>query len=92
MDNYNYCALHNFYAMYMEKNMLIPGQVEKWVVITNLGKFQLKDMPLAMFKASNRDLSGHFIDRSSKQVIVNMTWTQTIVAKFLQKFLDPETV
>ena len=74
LNNFNFCSLHNFYAMYMEKNMLIPGQIEKWIVINNLGKFPLKEMPIGMFKASNKDLAGNFIDRSSKQIIVNMTW------------------
>jgi hypothetical protein len=37
MDNFSYCALHNFMVMYMEKNMLVPGLIEKWTVISNLG-------------------------------------------------------
>jgi len=40
-------------------------------------------MPIKMFKDSTKDLGGNFIDRSSKTVIVNMTWTQTLAAKFL---------
>lgn len=32
----NFCALHNLFARYMIKNMLIPGQVERWVIIANI--------------------------------------------------------
>lgn len=32
----SFCALHHFYASYMVKNMLVPGQVEKWFTITNI--------------------------------------------------------
>ena len=36
INNYNFCALHNFYVAYIMKNMLVPGQVEKWITIANL--------------------------------------------------------
>lgn len=49
-------------------------------------------MPATMFKMCARELGTNFIDRSSKQIVVNMTWIQTIAAKFLQKFLDEDTV
>jgi hypothetical protein len=32
----NFCALHNFFASYIINNMTLPGQVEKWVIITNI--------------------------------------------------------
>lgn len=36
IDARSFCALHHFYTSYIERNMLIPGQIEKWCVITNI--------------------------------------------------------
>ena len=45
-----------------------------------------------MFKLSARELGSNFIDRNARHVIVNLTWFQNMCFKFLQNFLDPETV
>lgn len=45
-----FCNLHNFYARYIQNNMLLPGQVEKWIILTNLNGFPLKEMPIELFK------------------------------------------
>lgn len=70
----NFCSLHNFYGNYIVNNMMVPGQAEKWVVITNINQFSLKDMPLGMFKACARELGTNYMDSASRQVVVNMTW------------------
>ena len=36
ITNFNFCSAHNFLATYIENNMLLPGQVEKWSTITNI--------------------------------------------------------
>lgn len=36
INNYKFCALNNFFARYIMANMLVPGQVEKYITITNL--------------------------------------------------------
>jgi hypothetical protein len=36
IDSANFCSLHNFFGLYMQYNMLVPGQVEKWINLTNI--------------------------------------------------------
>ena len=31
-----FCQLHHFIANYIKLNMLVPGQVEKWITITDI--------------------------------------------------------
>jgi hypothetical protein len=74
MDEHKFCRIHNFFATYMQKNMLIPGQVERWCVILNVNNFSLKELPLMMFKACKVELEENFIDNGGKQIVVNLTW------------------
>ena len=83
--------MHNFMSLYAMNNMMLPGQVERWVTICNINQFSLKEMPVAMFKGAAQELGCNYIDRSSKQFVVNLTWVQSMVARMLQSFLDVET-
>lgn len=79
-------------ANYLMLNMLVPGQVEKWITYTNINKTSLRDVPIKLFKAAADTLSLNYIDNTSKAYVVNMTYMQSIVGKLLQKFLDADTV
>ena len=52
----DYCMLANFVTTYVTQNMMIPGQVEKVMSITDLNNFSLKDMPVGMFKDCAKEL------------------------------------
>ena len=71
--------------------MLIPGQVEKWFLITNINKFPISKLPMAMFKDSNKELGLNWVDNSTHSFVVNLTWIQTKAINFFMKFLDPST-
>lgn len=88
----SFCSLHNFFAGYIQRNMLVPGQVEKWIVVMNINHFPITKLPVQIFKDAARELSANFMEGTAKQVIVNLTFMQNAAAKFLQKFLDPVTV
>lgn len=36
LDNFNFCGLFGFLATYIKSNMLLDGQVEKWLCLCNL--------------------------------------------------------
>lgn len=61
-------------AGYISANMLVPGQVEKWIVILNINHFSINKLPVKMFKASNKELSANFMENTRKTVIVNLTF------------------
>jgi len=65
----------------MQKNMLVPGHVEKWVKIANANKFKISEMPVDMFKMATKEISGNIINYSAKQMIVNIAWWQAFVLK-----------
>ena len=61
-----FCSLHNFMSLYAMNNMMLPGQVERWVTVCNINQFPLKEMPVNMFKGAAKELGCNYIDRSSK--------------------------
>ena len=42
--------------------MLLPGQVEKWLIIINVSKYAIKDLPLKMFAETQKELETNYID------------------------------
>ena len=72
--------------------MLVPGQVEKWIIILNINHFSTKKLQVKVFKAAAKELTSNWMQNTKKTVIVNLTMMQNTVAKFLQKFLDPSVV
>ena len=65
--------VYNFMCGYIQRNMLVKGQVEKWMVVININKFSLSDLPMGQFKALNEEFRNNYIDSVNKNVIVNMT-------------------
>ena len=54
--------------------MILPGQTEKWIVITNINQFPIKDLPITLFNYCTKELSCNYIDYSRKSVVVSLTW------------------
>ena len=67
----------------MTLNMMIPGQVEKWVVLVNINQFSLKNLPITLFKECARELGTNYIDFGARTMVVNLTWFQNLAAKML---------
>lgn len=89
IDQPSICNLYNFIGGYIQRNMLLPGQVEKWIVIINTNQCALSKMPINFFKSSVAELQGNYIDSIQKCNMVNLTWIQNASANFLMKFCDP---
>ena len=66
--------LSNFLASYILNNMLVPGQVEKWIFITNLNGFSLKELPVPFFLQITQEFTKNYIDRMAKSAVVNLSW------------------
>lgn len=61
-----FCSLHNFMSRYCINNMMLPGQVEKWITICNINQFSIRELPVYWFKACAKELGGNYVDRSAK--------------------------
>ena len=69
----SFASLHNFFAGYINRNMLVPGQVEKWLIILNINHFSIKKLPVRLFKATSKELSSNWMQNTKRTVVVNLT-------------------
>ena len=75
----------------MSNYMLIPGQIENWIMVINLEKTSLFSFPEPMRKVI-KSLSDYFIARLYKSYILGMNAFLRIVFKIMCGFLEEVTV
>ena len=80
-----------FICQYMVNYMLIPGQIENWIMFINLEKTSLLSMPDSMKKLI-KALSDYFIARLYKSYILGMNAILRLIFKFMCNFLEEVTV
>lgn len=61
---------------FMKKNMFLPGQIEQWVVINNLSKLSIKDLPRKEMGALIGILGKNYMYVLGKSWSVNCTTFQ----------------
>lgn len=71
--------------------MFLPGQVESWVTIYDLGNKSLGDIPISAIKKVAGDLSANYSGRLCKMVIVNAPTSVSIMWKMASAFLSDIT-
>lgn len=72
-------------------NMFLPGQVESWVTIYDLGSTGLSDIPMSAMKKVAGDLSLNYSGRLSKMFVVNAPGSVVFIWKMVQGFLSDTT-
>lgn len=72
-------------------NMFLPGQVESWVTIYDLGNTGLTDIPMSAMKKVAGDLSANYSGRLGKMFIVNAPSSVAFLWKMVQAFLSDIT-
>ena len=72
--------------------MFLPGQVENWVVIYDLGGMGVTDIPMSAIKGSSQKMSQNYGGRLYKMFVVNAPGTIYFTWKIVSAFLDPVTV
>ena len=73
-------------------NMFIPGQVENWVIIYDLGGMGVTDIPMSAIKGTTQKMSQNYGGRLFKMFVVNAPGTIYFTWKLVSAFLDPITV
>ena len=61
--------------------MLVPGQVDRWIVLGDASQFSLLKLPIGIFKQANREMTNNYLENSHKFLVVNMTWFQSSLLK-----------
>jgi hypothetical protein len=72
--------------------MFIPGQVEQWNIIYDLGGMGLTDVPINALKSALQIVSANYGGRLYKLWIVNAPTSIYFSWKVVKNFLDPITV
>jgi hypothetical protein len=80
-----------FICQYMSNYMLIPGQIENWIMFINLEKTSLFSLPDSMKKVI-KTLSDYFIARLYKSYILGMNGFLRLIFKIMCSFLEEVTV
>ena len=74
------------------ENMFIPGQVECWNIIYDLGGMGITDVPVNALKSAVQQISANYGGRLYKLWLLNSPSTIFFSWKVVKNFLDPVTV
>ena len=74
------------------KTMFLPGQVENWVIIYDIGGLGVTEMPMGAIKTVTNKMSANYGGRLFKMFSVNAPGTIWFAWKAISAFLDPVTV
>lgn len=74
------------------EKMFIPGQVECWNIIYDLGGMGITDVPVNALKSSIQEISDNYGGRLYKLWMLNSPTTIFLSWKVVKNFLDPVTV
>lgn len=77
-----------FFLEYIIENMLLPGKVENWVVITDFEKSGLSDLGFGSIKKVMNLLTDYYRCRLGNNYVVNPSKTVYYIWKCLGPFLD----
>ena len=80
-----------FICQYMANYMLIPGQIENWIMFINLENTSLLRLPDS-FKKTVKILSNYFIARLYKSYILGMNVILRLLFNMMCSFLEEITV
>jgi hypothetical protein len=74
------------------KNMFLPGQVENWTIIYDLGGMGITEIPMSAIKATTNKMGLNYGGRLYKMFTVNAPGTIYFSWKLVSAFLDPVTI
>lgn len=89
--------LIGFFLDYVIDNMFLPGQVENWVTITDMGSMGLSDLPINVSTKQQlrkliEILQQNYRCRLAHNFVINAPTSVTIVWAIIKKFIDRDTV
>jgi hypothetical protein len=88
----SYCALLCFLLEYAVQKLLIPGQVENWVVLTDLNSQGLRKLPVSEAKRIIKLLQENFRCRMIYNYVVNAPSSIVFIWSIVKKFIEEHTI
>ena len=80
-----------FLFMYVKNVMMLPGQIEQWVCLCDLGNLSMASLPRKQIMAFGQVCQANLMFFMFKSVYVNVSWGQRLFYKAAKAFIDPET-
>ena len=88
----SYCYLLCFLLEYAIQRLMIPGQIENWVVITDLGSKGLTQLPISEIKSIVKTLQDNFRCRMIVNYLVNAPTSLYFLWGVVKKFIEEHTI
>ncbi len=84
-------ALVTYFLDYVIRHMLLPGQVENWIVITDLNGLGIMSLPYGVLKEVFAFMQNNFRGRLYKAIVLNAPWTFSAAWKVIENFMEAST-
>ena len=81
----------SFIMEYVTKHLHLPGQIENWILICDVGKLGISEIPVKLVGNVIGFLSDNYRCKSRRMFIVNTTYAIKIAWKVIQAFLKMHT-
>lgn len=88
----DYCNLLCFLLEFAIQKLLLPGQVENWIVITDLNNKGLSDLPISSLKNIIKVLQDNFRCRMIVNYVVNAPSSLYFFWSIIKKFIEEHTI
>jgi len=88
----DYLPLIRYLLDLVIEEMMIPGQVENWVTISDMGKMGLTDLPTGQLKRIIEVLQDNYKCRLGFNVVVNAPTSVNMIWAVVKRFMDKDTV
>lgn len=89
---YDYCNLLCFLLEFAIQKLMLPGQVENWVVITDLNNQGLSDLPIRSLGSIIKILQDNFRCRMIVNYVVNAPSSIYFMWSIIKKFVEEHTI
>jgi len=84
-------GLVTYFLDYVMKNLLLPGQVENWVVITDLENVGIMNLPYSLLQEVFSFMQNNFRGRMYRAYILDAPWTFSAAWNVLKTFMEGST-
>lgn len=88
----SYCNLLCFLLEFAIKKLMMPGQVENWIVITDLCNKGLTKLPISDMQRVIKTLQDNFRCRMSVNYLVNSPRSIYFIWRIAKKFIEEHTI
>jgi len=88
----DFCALLCFNLEFAVQKLTIPGQIENWIIITDLCSQPLKNLPFSELRRIIKVLQDNFRCRMIVNYVVNSPSTLAFAWKIVKTFIEAHTV